>query len=58
MVMVKEDDDLHENIVYYLSQNLGGPEIKYSHVEKLSLVIVHVVQRLRHYILLCKTTVV
>jgi hypothetical protein len=33
-------------------------ELKYSHVKKLALVAVHVVQRLRHYIFLCKTTVV
>jgi hypothetical protein len=37
---------------------LVSPELNYSHVEKLALVIVHAVQRLHHYILLCKTTVV
>jgi hypothetical protein len=58
MVLVQEDDELHEHVVYYLSRNLVGPELKYSHVEKLALVVVHVVQRLRHYILLCKTTMV
>jgi hypothetical protein len=58
MVLVQEDDELHEHIVYYLSRNLVGPELKYSHVEKLALAVVHAVQRLRHYILLCKTTVV
>ena len=45
-------------VVYYLSRNLVGPELKYSHVEKLALASVHAVERLRHYILLCKTTVV
>jgi hypothetical protein len=58
MVLVQEDDDLHEHIVYYLIQNLVNPELKYSHAEKLALVVVHAVQRLRNYILLCKTTVV
>jgi hypothetical protein len=58
MVLVQEDDELHEHVIYYLSQNLVGPELNYSHVEKLALVVVHAVQRLRHYILLCKTTVV
>jgi hypothetical protein len=58
MVLVQEDDELHEHIVYYLSRNLVNPELKYSHVEKLALVVIHEVQRLRHYILLCKTTVV
>jgi hypothetical protein len=58
MVLVQEYDKLHEHIIYYLSQNLIGPELKYSHIEKLALAVVHVVQRLRHYILLCKTTMV
>ena len=35
-----------------------GPELKYSHVEKLALAAVYAVQRLRHYILLRTTTVV
>jgi hypothetical protein len=58
MVLVQEDDELHENVIYYLSQNLVGLERNYSHVEKLALVNVHAVQHLRHYILLCKTFVV
>jgi hypothetical protein len=58
MVLVQEDDDLHENIVYYLSRNLVGTKLKYSLVEKLALAIVHAVQRLQHYIFLCKTIVV
>jgi hypothetical protein len=55
MVLVQEDDELHEHVIYSLSRNLVGPELKYSHVEKLYLVIVHAFQWLRHYILLCKT---
>jgi hypothetical protein len=51
-VLVQEDDELHEHIVYYLIQNLVGPVLKYSHVEKLALVTIHGVQRLRHYTLL------
>jgi hypothetical protein len=58
MVLVQEDDELHEHVIYYLSQNLVGPELNYSHVEKLALDFVHAVQRLHHYIFLCKTTVV
>jgi hypothetical protein len=58
MVRVQEDDELHEHVIYYLIQNLVGPKLDYSHVEKLDLVFVHAVQHLRHYILLCKTTVV
>jgi hypothetical protein len=52
MVLVQEDDELREHVIYYLSRNLVGPELKYSHVEKLALVVVHAVQRLRHYIFL------
>ena len=58
MVLVQEDDELHEHIIYYLSRNLVSPELKYSDIEKLALATVHVVQRLWNYILLCKTIVV
>jgi hypothetical protein len=58
MVLVQEDDLLEEHVIYYLSRGLVGPELKYSHVEKLSLATVHAVQRFHHYILLQKTTVV
>jgi hypothetical protein len=58
MVLAEEDDELHEHVIYYLSQNLVGPELNYSHVENISLAAIHAVQRLHHYILLCKTTMV
>jgi hypothetical protein len=58
MVLYQEDDDIHEHVIYYLSQNLVVPNLNYSHVEKLFLVVIHVVQRLRHYILLFKTMVI
>jgi hypothetical protein len=58
MVLIQEDDELHEHIIYYLSQNLVGPECNYSHIENLALVVIHAVQRLKHYIFLCKTIVV
>ena len=45
-------------MIYYLSRNLHPTEIKYTHVEKLALETVQVVQIFRHYILLCKTTVI
>jgi hypothetical protein len=47
VVLVQEDDEVHDHIVYYLVQNLVGPKLKYSHVEKLTLVVIHVVQILR-----------
>ena len=58
MVLVQEDEELQEHVIYYLSQNLIDAEIHYSHVEKLSLATVHAVQQLRHLILLRQTLVV
>jgi hypothetical protein len=52
MVLFQEEDELCEHVIYYLSQNLVSPELKYSHVEKIALVVVHIVQRLQHYIFL------
>jgi hypothetical protein len=37
MVLVQEDDDDIEHVIYYLSKSLSGPELRYSHVEKLAL---------------------
>ena len=58
VVLVQEDDKLQEHVIYYLSRALAGPKLRYSHIEKLDLAAVYVVQRLRHYILLRTTTVV
>ena len=58
MVLVQEDKEVQEHVIYYLSRNLIDVEIHYSHVEKLSLATIHAVQRLRHYILLRQTLVV
>jgi hypothetical protein len=58
MVLVQEDDTLEENVIYYLRRVLVGLELNYSHVEKVSLAVVHVVQWFHHYILLCLTTVI
>jgi hypothetical protein len=58
MVLVQEDDLLSYYMIYYLSQGLFGPELSYSHIEKLALSAVHTVQRFRHYNLFHKTTVI
>jgi hypothetical protein len=58
MVLVQEDPNGEEHVIYYLSKSLSGPELRYSHVEKLALAAVIVVQRFHHYILLCTTTVI
>ena len=44
MVLIQEDDALMEHVIYYLSRGLIGPEIRYSPVEELALVVVHAVQ--------------
>ena len=58
MVLVQEDEELQEHVIYYMSCNLIDAEICYSHVEKLALATIHAVQRLGHYILLRQTLVV
>ena len=58
MVLVQEDEVNNEHVIYYLSRTLHPTQLKYSHVEKLALAAVQVVQRFRHYILLRKTTVI
>ena len=58
MVLVQEDGFGTEHVIYYLSRTLNPTELKYSHVEKFALAAVQAVQHFRHYILLCKTTVI
>jgi hypothetical protein len=58
MVLVQEDDFFSEYVIYYLSRVLVGPELNYSHIEKLALAAVHVVQRFRHYVMFRKTTII
>jgi hypothetical protein len=58
MVLVQEDPIGEEHVIYYLSKSLSGPELRYSHVEKLALAAVIIVQRFHHYILLRTTTVI
>jgi hypothetical protein len=58
MVLVQEDDSHDEYAIYYLSRSLTTTETKYLYIEKLALAAVQAVQRFRHYILSCKTTVI
>lgn len=58
MVLVQEGQYHLDHVIYYLSRALIGPELAYSHVEKLVLAAVQVVQRLQHYLILRKITVV
>jgi hypothetical protein len=58
MVLVQEDDFLSEYLIYYLSRGLVGPELNYSHAEKIALAAVHAIQWFHHYMLLRKTTII
>jgi hypothetical protein len=58
MVLVQEDDLFSEYVIYYMIRGLVGPELNYSHIEKLALAAVHVIQRFHHYVLFRKTTII
>ena len=58
MVLVQEDDSFSEYVIYYLIRGLVGPELNYTHLEKLALAATHVVQWFCHYVLFLKTTVI
>ena len=57
-VLVQEDTSRQEHVIYYVSQTLSGPPLRYPYEERLALAVVFSVQKLRHYILLSHTTVV
>ena len=57
MVVVQEDLNGQEHVIYYLSKSLLDSETCYSHVEKLALATFIAVLCFRHYILL-RTTIV
>jgi hypothetical protein len=58
MVLVQEDSSGEEHVIYYMSKSLSGPKLRYSHVEKLALEAIIVIQRFCHYILLHTTMVI
>jgi hypothetical protein len=58
MVLVQKDDFFSKYVIYYLIQGIVGPKLNYSHIEKLALAAVHVVQRFCHYVLFRKTTII
>ena len=57
MVLVQENPDSQEHVIYYASKNLMDFETWYSRMEKLALATVIAVQKFHHYILLRTTTV-
>jgi hypothetical protein len=58
MVSVQEDPNGDEHVIYYLRKSLSSPELRSSHIEKLALATVIVIQRFLHYIMLRTTTVI
>jgi hypothetical protein len=57
-VLVQIGDDDHEHVIYYIIKNLSRTPLKYNRKDKLSLTVILVVQKLRHYILLRTTKVI
>lgn len=52
MVMFQGYDSNQEDVICYLIKGIIGTELHYSHVDKLALVVVHVVQQFQCYILM------
>ena len=57
MVLFQIDENDIEHVIYYASKSLLDSETRYSHVEKLALATVIMVQNFYHYIFLHTTTV-
>jgi hypothetical protein len=41
MVLVQEDKNIQEHLIYYLSRSFVDANISYAHVEKLALAAIH-----------------
>ena len=50
-VLVQEDDAHQEHVIYYVSQKLTSPPLRYSTEENMALAIVFLIQNTRHYII-------
>ena len=48
LVLIREDNGLQRS-VYYVSKSLHEAEIRYSHLDKAILAIVHASRKLSHY---------
>ena len=57
MVLVQENPNGQEHVIYYVSKNLMDSKTQYSCMEKLALAMAIDVQKLCHYIFLRTTTV-
>ena len=41
VLLVHEDDELQNHVIYYLSRALAGRELRYSHIKNLVLLAVY-----------------
>ena len=48
-LLAQEDDQRNEQPIYYVSKTLKDTETRYPRIEKASLVIIYVSQRLKRY---------
>ncbi|KAL0444423.1 UNVERIFIED_CONTAM: Transposon Tf2-12 polyprotein [Sesamum latifolium] len=49
MLLAQKNDEGKENALYYLSRTMTPNELKYSPIEKLCLVLIFAIQKLKHY---------
>jgi len=56
--LAQYNDEGKENALYYISRTMVGAEVNYSSMEKICLVLVFAVQKLRHYLLSHQITVI
>jgi len=49
-LLAQNNDQGHEQVIYYLSKNMIGAEYWYNPIEKEYLALVFAVQKMRHYL--------
>lgn len=57
-VLFQDGPNKKEHIIYYVSKNLASAALRYDPEEKISLDLVHSIQKLQHYIILRTTTII
>ena len=50
VLLAQEKEEGKENALYYLSRTLHGAKLNYSPIEKMCLVLMFAIQKLRHYL--------
>ena len=49
-LLAQNNDQGHEQAIYYLSRTMIGAELRYNPIEKESLALVFAIQKMRHYL--------